>query len=143
MLYCDAITDAITKGLGQQHICVRYNIVTSLLDVIFLYLLLPRYGMKGYYISFFLTHLLNFILSLRLLLKTIGLKLPAYHAILSFGAMGFSILAAMWTMTAVATAISYLLILGSLLFLFQVLQREDLRWICSLIIKEKRSKSTP
>ena len=28
-LYCDAITDAMTKGLGQQKICVRYNIFTS------------------------------------------------------------------------------------------------------------------
>ena len=45
MLYCDAITDAMTKGLGQQKICVRYNILTSGLDVIFLWILLPQYGM--------------------------------------------------------------------------------------------------
>ena len=53
MLYCDAITDAMTKGLGQQTACVRYNILTSTLDVIFLFLLLPRYGMMGYFVSFF------------------------------------------------------------------------------------------
>ena len=33
MLYCDAIIDAMTKGLGQQKDCVRYNILTSALDV--------------------------------------------------------------------------------------------------------------
>ena len=44
MLYCDALTDAMTKGLGQQKACVRYNILTSAMDVVFLYLLLPRYG---------------------------------------------------------------------------------------------------
>ena len=133
MLYCDAITDAITKGLGQQHICVRYNIVTSFLDVVFLYLLLPRYGMGGYFISFFLTHLLNFILSLKLLLRTTGLKLSPHGAMFSFSAMGLSISAALWTSPVPLTVISYLAVLGSLLFLFQVLRGEDLRWIQGLI----------
>ena len=76
MLYCDAITDAMTKGLGQQKMCVRYNILTSALDVIFLYVLLPKYGMMGYFASFFVTHLINFILSLRQLLKITGEALP-------------------------------------------------------------------
>ena len=48
MLYCDALTDAMTKGLGQQTACVRYNILTSAMDVAFLYILLPKYGMGGY-----------------------------------------------------------------------------------------------
>jgi stage V sporulation protein B len=76
MLYCDALTDAMTKGLGQQKICVRYNILTSALDIAFLYLLLPKYGMMGYFVSFFATHLLNFILSLRRLLKITHTRLP-------------------------------------------------------------------
>ena len=133
MLYCDTITDAITKGLGQQHICVRYNIVTSFLDVVFLYLLLPRWGMTGYFISFFITHLLNFILSIRLLMKTIGSKLPIQCAILSMTAMSCSIFAAMWTRSVPFTVLSYLSILGSLLFLMNVLQREDLRWFRGLL----------
>ena len=37
MLYCDAIVDAMTKGLGQQKICVRYNILTSSMDVLLLF----------------------------------------------------------------------------------------------------------
>ena len=52
MLYCDAIVDAMIKGMGQQTASVRYNIVTNLLDVVFLYLLLPEYGMRGYFVSF-------------------------------------------------------------------------------------------
>ena len=138
MLYCDTITDAITKGLGQQHVCVRYNIVTSFLDVIFLYLLLPQYGMTGYFLSFFVTHLLNFILSLRLLLRTTGLALPLHGPMLSFAAMGISVSVAMWTSSAAITVISYVTILGCLLFLFQVLCAEDLRWIHGLI----RGKNT-
>lgn len=72
MLYCDAITDAMTKGLGQQKINVRNNIITSLLDVALLYLLLPKYGMQGYFFSFLVTHMINFLLSLGRLLKITG-----------------------------------------------------------------------
>lgn len=72
-LYTDAITDGMCKGLGQQVACVRCNTVTSLLDVIFLYLLLPRFGIGGYYFSFVITHLINFAVSLHILLKVTGL----------------------------------------------------------------------
>ena len=72
MLYSDAVIDAMTKGLGQQTKCVRNNIFTSALDVIFLYLLLPWKGMEGYYLSFLITHLTNFLLSLRLLRQSAG-----------------------------------------------------------------------
>ena len=40
VLYCDAVTDAMTKGLGQQQACVRCNILTSALDLALLYWLL-------------------------------------------------------------------------------------------------------
>ena len=143
MLYCDAITDAITKGLGKQHICVRYNIVTSFLDVVLLYLILPRYGMEGYYFSFLLTHLINFILSFRLLLRTTGLRLPIHGAMLSFAAMGISISASVWAKTTSLTVISYLTILTCLLFLFQVLHREDLQWVQGLIQEKNRTSATP
>ena len=140
MLYCDAITDAITKGLGQQHVCVRYNIVTSCLDVVFLYLLLPQWGMTGYFISFFVTHLINFLLSIALLLRTAGLKLPVHNALMSMTAMACSVLAAMWTRTAFSAVLSYLLILGCLLFLTGVLHGEDLLWVRGLICRKSTIK---
>ena len=70
--YCDAVTDAMWKGLGQQKICVRNNIFTGFLDIVFLYFLLPKFGLHGYFASFFLTHALNFLLSIRLLLRVSG-----------------------------------------------------------------------
>ena len=143
MLYCDTITDAITKGLGQQHICVRYNIVTSFLDVVFLYVLLPRYGMEGYYFSFLLTHLINFILSLQLLLRITGLHLPVHGAMFSFAAMGISVTASIRTKTMPMTVISYLTILACLLFLFQVLHLEDLQWVQGLLHGKKRASAAP
>ncbi|MBR3973217.1 MAG: polysaccharide biosynthesis C-terminal domain-containing protein [Oscillospiraceae bacterium] len=140
MLYCDIITDAMTKGLGQQKICVRYNILTSVLDVIFLYLLLPEYGMEGYFVSFFITHLLNFWLSLKRLLKITKQHIPFYIPALSAAATLFSIWSASFAGTAVQKGISYPLILGSLLFLLKILNRSDIRWILGLIRKNDLTK---
>lgn len=70
MLYLDAIVDGMLKGLAEQVSCVRYNTFTSLLDVLFLLVLLPRWGIGGYVFSFAVTHAVNLYLSLRRLLKT-------------------------------------------------------------------------
>lgn len=77
ILYADALVDGMCKGLGQQAANVRNNTITSLLDVALLYLLLPRWGISGYFFTFVLTHALNFYLSLRLLLDASGSTLPA------------------------------------------------------------------
>ena len=136
MLYCDALTDAMTKGLGQQTACVRYNILTAAMDVVFLYLLLPRYGMEGYYFSFLITHLLNFALSLRRLLKITEEQLPWRIPALSALAGVFSVWACTFVPEAPLQVICFSLILGSLLFLLQIIGREDLRWISGLIRKK-------
>ena len=136
MLYCDIVTDAMTKGLGQQKICVRYNIFTSLLDVIFLYLLLPQHGMDGYFLSFLVTHLINFLLSLYQLLKITIKRIPLYIPLLSSASTVFGIWAASHVSGSILRGGAYLLILGALLFLFQVLRLEDLRWVKGLAYKK-------
>ena len=141
MLYCDAISDAMTKGLGKQHICVRYNIMTSFLDVVFLYILLPRYGMEGYFFSFFLTHLLNFILSIQLLLKTVKLTVPMYIPLFSLSALALAIIGASSVSNTPGMVLSYLMIVGCLLYLFGVVRREDISWILGIIWKPQIPKS--
>lgn len=69
ILYLDAIVDGMLKGLAEQVRCVRYNTLTSVLDVLFLFLLLPRWGIGGYVFSFVVTHAINLYLSLRRLLQ--------------------------------------------------------------------------
>ena len=133
MLYCDAVTDAMTKGLGQQKACVRYNIITSLLDVAFLYILLPRYGMGGYYVSFLVTHAINFILSLRRLIKISGVRLRISTPILTGAATVISVLIASFINAPILAAAACSIILVCLLFLFRVVSREDVQWIKGLI----------
>ena len=133
MLYCDAITDAMTKGLGQQKICVRYNILTSALDVLFLYFLLPRYGMVGYYCSFLVTHLLNFILSIRRLLKITGEHIPFFIPAFSISAALVCVWMASHLGDPLLRSLSYLPLLMSSLYLLRVISREDLRWLKGLL----------
>ena len=76
MLYLDCIVDGMHKGLGQQVYCVRVNTFTSVLDVGLLFLLLPRYGIAGYYVSFLVSHAVNFYLSIRRLWQETGAGIP-------------------------------------------------------------------
>ncbi len=137
MLYCDAITDAMTKGLGQQKVCVRYNIFTNILDVAFLYVLLPKYGMMGYFVSFFVTHLINFILSLRRLLKITGEALPFHIPVLTTAAAAAAVWAASHLTAPNAKAIAYTALLGSLLYLLKVIRREDVTWVKGLVTAKR------
>ena len=136
MLYCDLVTDAMTKGLGQQKICVRYNIFTSILDVLFLYILLPRYGMRGYFASFLVTHLINFILSLQRLLKITIRHIPAHKPIGATTAILFSVWAASFVSNIPLRCCTYMLLLGALLILLGILQKSDIRWIKGLVYKK-------
>ena len=134
MLYCDAIVDAMTKGLGQQKICVRYNIFTSALDVIFLYVLLPKYGPSGYFASFFVTHFINFLLSLRRLLKITELKIPWHIPILCIAAAMTAVWAVSYLATPALQALAFPVILLCLLTLLQIIRQEDFRWLKGIIL---------
>ena len=134
MLYCDAIVDAMNKGLGQQKICVRFNILTAVMDLAGLYLLLPRYGMDGYFVSFLISHLVNFLLSLGLLLKTARIRIPFYVPAFTCAAMLAGCLGAGFLPTSLPRIAGFLGIYGSLLVLFRVVSREDFRWAKGLIL---------
>ena len=140
MLYCDAITDAMIKGLGQQTACVRYNILTSGLDVLFLYLLLPTYGVEGYFFSFLVTHLLNFALSVRRLIKLTGKILPISTVVFTLMATAGAIIMSGFVNAPILRVGAFALLFGCILYLFQVIGREDISWIRGLI-KGKGSHS--
>lgn len=136
MLYCDAITDAMTKGLGQQKTAVRYNILTAVLDVVGLYILLPRYGMTGYFVSFLISHLTNFLLSLNLLIRTAKIRLSISTAALTLAAALAAGLGASFVSGPVLRIAAFLGLFGSLLVLFGIVSMEDLRWIRGLVSKK-------
>ncbi len=133
MLYCDAVTDASIKGLGQQQASVRYNIFTNVMDVVLLFLLLPKYGITGYFFSFTVTHVINFILSLRRLVKCsrICLSLPA--SLLTLIAAAGSAWCAGFVPDPWMRSLCYVIILFCLLFLLKIVTAKDILWLKSLI----------
>lgn len=136
MLYCDAITDAMIKGLGQQTASVRYNILTSTMDVVLLFLLLPKFGVEGYFFSFLVTHAINFILSVRRLFKITGKLMDLRTPILVAVASAAAILVAGFVVSFVFRGIAYVLVFVSLLYLFRVISREDGAWLLGLVRKK-------
>ncbi len=123
------------KGLGQQNANARYNTLTSFLDVVFLWVLLPRFGLSGYYFSFAATHLINFALSLRRLMQVSGIRLEpgkmARAALCTAAACAAAALPAAGGLPAQGGC--YLLLLGVLWRLLRVVGREDVRWVKSLM----------
>lgn len=139
MLYCDIITDAMIKGLGQQKASVRYNILTSVMDLVMLYYLLPTHGIIGYFFSFTLSHMVNFILSLRRLLKISKVPVSFHVPIQTLCCAILSIYAASHLTLPIMKAVSFLLIFGCLLVLLKVLRREDLQWVKGLMTAKNAS----
>ncbi len=133
MLYCDAVTDAMIKGLGQQKASVRYNICTNILDVVFLYLLLPRLGIVGYFISFTVTHVINFCLSLGRLLKITGISIPVSVPIRTISAGILGAFGAAYLSDPILRVGAGVVILGCLLILLGVIHKEDALWIGKLV----------
>lgn len=141
VLYMDAIVDSICKGLGQQSANARYNLMTSLLDVVILWWFLPHYGLGGYYFSFAATHLLNFALSLRRLVLASGVRLsagPALRAVVAAAAAAWiSTMLPDWNtpLGGAASAGYYSLLLCCFWAAFHVVGREDIKWLAHLIGK--------
>ena len=133
MLYCDAIVDAMIKGLGQQTASVRYNILTSALDVLFLFILLPKFGMTGYFISFSITHLINFILSLRRLLRITQVRLPFYTPAMLLSSSIFAVLSSRNIKHAGIGIIVFVTLFVCMLSLFRVVGKRDIIWLKGLI----------
>ena len=94
MLYSDALTDGMLKGLGEQVASVRFNTLTAAMDVVFLWLLLPKFGMGGFYFTFALSHGINFALSIRHLGKVTGFTPHAAHGAKTLLLAVFALLAA-------------------------------------------------
>ena len=145
ILYLDAIVDGMLKGLAEQVSCVRYNTFTSLLDVLFLLVLLPRWGIGGYVFSFAVTHAVNLYLSLRRLLKASAHRPTASDFLYPL----FSLLVALLPLFPLrgrdpaAKSAVFLLLLAAFYLLTGAFRSQDRRWLQrvlrrSLDIRQKR-----
>ena len=143
MLYCDLIADAMTRGLGQQTACARYSIISNVLDVALMYFLLPRFGIDGYFLSFALTHAVNFALSLRKVLTIGGVRISGAFAVLTVGAAVFAVLGGSCFSGVGQRIAAFLGLFFGICFYTGSLTGGDLRWLRGLLFDaEKTAKNS-
>ena len=142
MLYCDLIVDAMTKGLGQQRICVRYNIISNSLDVLLLFILLPRFGITGYLASFVITHVLNFALSLRRLVKISHPGMTLHYPCFALSAWLIALFGATQFTGPVRQVSAFLGLFFCVSYFFGVWSPGDVQWLKKLLKLEKAAQNT-
>ena len=76
LMYLDGAVDAMLKGLGEQLYTMRVNISDSLLSVLLIVSLLPRFGIRGYVAVIFITEVFNTSFSIIKLLNISGVSTP-------------------------------------------------------------------
>lgn len=73
-MYLESMVDGILKGLNEQLATFRYSVVDSLLRILLIALLLPRFGMKGFLFVMLVSNLLTSLLNWMRLLHVTELK---------------------------------------------------------------------
>lgn len=74
LMYLESMVDGILKGLDEQISTFRYTVVDSILRIILIALLLPRFGMKGFLLIMVLSNLFTSLLNLQHLLQVVHLQ---------------------------------------------------------------------
>lgn len=138
-LYLDNVVDGMHKGLSQQVACVRYNTFTNVLDVVGLYTLLPHFGVAGYLLTYAVSHLVNFFLSIRRLLQVTG-YCPSVLRLLALLSLFLACTGVCRFLPEVLRAAVFLLV-----FLFsccktKLISREDRIWLRDAVRPPKKQK---
>lgn len=69
IMYLDTAVDSVLKGLGKQIYCMKVNILDSILSLILVLVLVPRFGTKGYIVCVYIAELVNAALSIGKMVK--------------------------------------------------------------------------
>ncbi|MBQ8524091.1 MAG: polysaccharide biosynthesis C-terminal domain-containing protein [Clostridia bacterium] len=75
VMYTDMVVDCVLKGIGEQLASMRINIIDSFLSLVFVVILVPRWGIKGYIVSVYVCEILNFFLSFSRLRRVTGIDI--------------------------------------------------------------------
>ena len=78
VMYLDSIVDAFLKGMGYQVYSMGVNIADAAISILFIPILLPRFGADGYLMVLYLTEIFNFILSIFRLLLHLSFPYPIF-----------------------------------------------------------------
>ena len=138
MLYCDLLCDAMNKGLGAQKSVALYSIVSNILDIGLMFVLLPRLGLDGYFLSFTLTHAVNFLLGLRRVLSISGARENLSSVILTMACAVFSVFGGNCFTDPIRRSAAFLGLFLGLSFYLGLFGKGDLRWLRNMIFPSQK-----
>lgn len=148
IMYLDTTVDCILKGLGQQVYTMGVNITDSFICVLLVLLLLPPFGAVGYVMLLYISEIINFAASVVRLYNTVGFRIDLLRFVaLPLAGVIFAVSAANFITpgAGVASMIAKMLVSAiiyvGLLFVLGCFDREDRRWIRSIVLKNGGTKN--
>ena len=152
IMYLDTVTDGILRGLGQQMYTMKVNIIDSVVSVILVYLLLPKYAVTGYLFMIIFTEVFNFGFSIWRLSRLVKIRISlsgtlvpvfcatgsvtAGVALLRLARMPLSGGALSVTLHITASLFAYVI----LLCVLKCVNSDDIRWFKRVLGKTEKSE---
>lgn len=81
IMYLDHVTDSMLKGVGEQVFSMWVNITDSILSVVLVWFLIPKFGIAGYAIVIVVMEGYNFLLSILRLTKRVRFRISLLRAV--------------------------------------------------------------
>jgi stage V sporulation protein B len=104
-LYLESIVDGAMKGIGEQKASFRYSVWDSILRIVGVVALLPRFGMRGFLLVIALSAIYTCVANTRRLAQVTGLEPDVAHR---FGGPAAAALAATLAGAGLRTALQSL-----------------------------------
>lgn len=145
VIYVDCVTDGCLKGLGQQVHSMIYNVLEGVINVVLLFVLLPKTALWGYVIVMYVKELFNAVLSL----NRLG-KVSALDADKKFTLTALASIAGAWLSVNILIKTGFLplrisvfcMLYVLLLYALDAVGRNDIKWITSLFKRQTKNKVT-
>lgn len=146
LLYLDSVVDGMLKGLNEQTRYLTYNIIDSVSRVVFIFILLPIWGIRGLIAVMFFSAVLNCLLSLMRLIKVTHIQFRLFDWVIKpFVACFLPCLAldslcdtglipanGVWTVVLILLAVVFYLLIMTVT---GAIKKEEIHWVRTLIKK--------
>lgn len=76
LMYLDGIVDGMLKGLNEQVVVMKYNIIEAALRVGLVFFIIPIMGFNGFMLTVYVGNMLNSMMSLNKFIKITDIKFP-------------------------------------------------------------------
>lgn len=152
IMYIDTTVDHMLKGLGEQFYSMIVNIGDSMLSVVLVWSLLPKFGIVGYIATIYISEIINASFSIVKLMKKSELKtnitkwitkpLICIIGSTSISHMIFEFIKTKSVQQSSPLSLSIhifvtVIIYAFLLIITQAFDKEDLKWVIGILCEKK------